>query len=264
MDLIKKISKGIEMIDVHCHVDFKAYNKNREDVMQRAKDKLNGIVNSGASLGGNRRTLDYMKQYKGFMHASLGFHPVNASKADSKIIKQVFEEITENIDEAVALGESGLDFHEVTDERGRRRQLKVFELFIEMAVEYEMPLVLHVRDAEKKAFEMVKKHSSIPDVVFHCYGGDLETAQKIVEEGYYLSFSTILSFSDHHKNLVTDLPLSNMLTETDSPYLSPFKGKRNEPAFVEEVVKTLADVKSISLREVDKVTERNAKKIFGI
>ena len=112
--------------------------------------------------------------------------------------------------------------------------------------------------------DMVKKHSSIPDVVFHCYGGDLETAQKIVEEGYYLSFSTILSFSDHHKKLVEDIPLSSILTETDSPYLSPFKGQRNEPAFVEEVVKTLAQVKSVPLREVDRVTEKNARKVFGI
>lgn len=252
------------MIDVHCHVDFKGYNKNREEVMQRAKDKLNGIINSGASLGGNRRTLKYMENYGGFMHASLGFHPVNASKADSNIIEQAFNEINENIDEAVAIGESGLDFHEVTDLEGRRRQIKVFSEFIDMAVEYEMPLILHVRDAENRAFEMVKKHSSIPDVVFHCYGGDLETAKKIIEEGYYLSFSTILSFSDRHKELVKDLPLSNILTETDSPYLSPFKGKRNEPSFVEEVVKTLAEVKSISIGEVDRVTERNARKIFGI
>jgi TatD DNase family protein len=252
------------MIDVHCHVDFKGYNKNREEVMQRAKDKLNGIINSGASLGGNRRTLKYMENYKGFMHASLGFHPVNASKADSDIIERVFDEINENIDEAVAIGESGLDFHEVTDLEGRRRQIKVFSRFINMAVEYEMPLILHVRDAENRAFEMVKKHSSIPDVVFHCYGGDLETAEKIIEEGYYLSFSTILSFSDHHKELVKDLPLSNLLTETDSPYLSPFKGKRNEPSFVEEVVKTLAEVKSIPIREVDRATEKNARKIFGI
>ena len=252
------------MMDTHCHVDFKEYNKNREEVMKRSKEKLTGIINSGASLGGNRRTLNLLEDYPRFVNVSLGFHPVNASKADSNIIEQAFHEIEENIDKAVAIGESGLDFYEVQDEEGRRRQHKVFTSFIEMAVEYELPIVLHVRDAEKQALDIVKKHSSIPDVVFHCYGGDLETAQKIVEEGYYLSFSTILSFSDHHKKLVEDIPLSSILTETDSPYLSPFKGQRNEPAFVEEVVKTLAQVKSVPLREVDRVTEKNARKVFGI
>jgi TatD DNase family protein len=252
------------MIDTHCHVDFKEYNKNRKDVMGRAKEKLALIINSGASLGGNRRTLNLQEEYNGFLYSTLGFHPSNASKADSSIIEQALDEINSNIDHAVGIGETGLDFHEVTDQTLRKRQLKLFETFIELSIEYELPLVLHARDAEEKVLAIIQKHSSIPDVIFHCYGGTSETAELILEEGYYISLSTIVCFSEHHQKLAMEIPLKNMLTETDSPYLSPFKGMRNEPAFVEEAVKAIAESRSVSVSEVERKTEKNAKKIFNL
>nr|WP_319372922.1 TatD family hydrolase [uncultured Methanobacterium sp.] len=251
------------MMDSHCHVDFKVYNKNRQEVIGRAKEKLTAIVNSGATLGGNRRTLKLAEEYENFVYPTLGFHPSNASKSDSEVIKQALDEIDANIDVAVGLGETGLDFNDLGCEEDKNKQIKLFETFLEMAVEYQMPLVIHARDAEEKALEMVKKHPSIPQIIFHCYGGDLHTAQKIIEEGYFISLSTIVCFSEHHKQLAANLPLSQLLTETDSPYLSPFKGQRNEPAFVEETVKTIAQVKSIPQEEVASVTDNNARKIFG-
>ena len=252
------------MIDVHCHVDFKDFNKNREEVMARAKKKLAAIIDSGATLGGNRRALKLVEDYKGFAHATLGFHPVSASKADFDIIEKAIKEIHENIDKAVAIGETGLDFHEVKDTESRNRQIKVFRSFIDLANEYEMPLILHARDAELKAFEIAKKYSKDIDVIFHCYGGDMETAHKIVDESYYISFSTIIAYSDYHEELVDEIPIQNILTETDSPYLTPFKGQKNEPSFVEEAVKKIADIKSSPVSRVDKITEKNARKVFDI
>lgn len=251
------------MIDSHCHIDFKVYNKNRQEIIQRAQKNLTAIVNSGASLGGNRRTMKLATEYKDFIYPTLGFHPSNAFKSDESVIKQVLEELKSNIHLAVGLGETGLDFNQLDEESVKKKQITLFETFLGLAEEYQMPLVIHARDAEEKALEMVKKHKTIPDVIFHCYGGDLVTAQKIVEDGYYISLSTIVCFSDHHQQLAGELPLSQMLTETDSPYLSPFKGQRNEPAFVEETVKTIAKIKSMSVKEVDKVTESNARGIFG-
>jgi len=252
------------MIDSHCHVDFKEFNRNREEVIERAKKKLNGIVNSGATLGGNRRTLKLVEEYKGFLQGTLGFHPVNASKADASIIEQAFKEINKNIDKAVALGETGLDFHHIKDTEKRNKQINVFRLFIDLANEYEMPLIIHARDAESKSMEIVMKYSKGIDVIFHCYGGDLETMNKIIEENYYISYSTVICYSDYHNELVEQTPLENILTETDSPYLSPFKGEKNEPSFVEETVKKIAEIKSLSPLKVDKKTEKNARKVFGI
>lgn len=251
------------MIDSHCHVDFKVYNKNREEILARTQKKLTAIVNSGATLGGNRRTLKLTEEYKNFIYPTLGFHPSNSAKSDASVIKQALEEIETNINSVVALGETGLDFNDLKGEQGKYKQIKLFETFINMAVDFELPLVIHARAAEKMALEMVKKHHSIPQVIFHCYGGDLETAQEIIEEDYFISLSTIVVFSEHHQELARKLPLSHLLTETDSPYLSPFKGERNEPVFVEETVKTIADVKSVSIKEVDNVTEKNARKIFS-
>lgn len=250
------------MIDNHCHVDFKEFNKDRAEVMQRAQEKLRAIIDSGASLGGNRRTIKLKEEYPEFVYVSLGFHPNNAEKADSTIIEQSITEITDNIGESVALGETGLDYYQLKSEEHRRKQINLFERFIDMAVEYEKPLVIHARDAEKTCLDMVK-NQSLPQVIFHCYGGDTETARLIVDEGFYISFSTIISFSQHHQELAKEIPLSHMLTETDSPYLSPFKG-RNEPAYVEEVLKTLAHVKDITVDEVDMVTQKNTEKVFKL
>lgn len=251
------------MIDSHCHIDFKVYNKNRQEVIGRAQEKLTAIVNSGATLGGNRRTLKLAREYENFLYPTLGFHPSNASKSDVSVIKQALDEIEDNIDVAVGLGETGLDFNDPGGEDDKNKQIKLFETFLEMSVEYQLPLVIHARDAEEKALEMVKKHPSIPQVIFHCYGGDIHTAHKIIEEGYFISLSTIVCFSEHHQKLAAQLPLSQLLTETDSPYLSPFKGQRNEPAFVEKTVKTISRVKSIPMDEVASVTDANARKIFG-
>lgn len=251
------------MIDSHCHVDFKVYNKNRQEIMKNAQDNLTAIVNSGASLGGNRRTLKLAEEYKNFLYPTLGFHPLNACKSDESVIKQVLTEIESAIGDAVALGETGLDFNSLDDEMAKNRQIKLFETFLKLSIEYQLPLVIHARDAEERALEMVKKYSSIPQVIFHCYGGDLETAQKIIDEGYFISLSTIVCFSEHHQLLASKIPLSHLLTETDSPYLSPFKGQRNEPSFVKETVKTIASVKSTSIEKVSKITESNARQIFG-
>ena len=250
------------MIDAHCHIDFKEYNKNREEVLKRAQEKLSAIINSGASLGGNRRTLKLQEEYPEFLYPTLGFHPHNAVKADKNIIKQVLNEITLNMDKAVALGETGLDYHEIKGVEDKKKQIDLFNKFIELAVEYQKPLVIHARDAEHESLEMVKKYD-IPQIIFHCYGGDAQTASAIIDEGYYISISTIISFSKYHQELASKIPLDYILTETDSPYLSPFKGK-NEPAYVEEVVKMVAQVKELSIKEVDNTTEKNARKIFNI
>ncbi|MGB9845407.1 TatD family hydrolase [Methanothermobacter tenebrarum] len=251
------------IIDVHCHIDFKEFNKDREEVIKRAKKKLTGIIDCGVGLGGVRRSIGLSEEYKHFIYPTLGLHPVDAARMEDNIIEATIREIEDNIEKAVGVGESGLDFHHTRDLEGRRRQEKIFRLFIELAIEYELPLIIHARDSERQAFKIIKEHP-IEDVIFHCYSGSIDTAKNIIEEGYYLSFSTMVCFIDHHQKLIKDLPLQSILTETDSPYLSPFKGKRNEPSFIEEALKKIAQIKNMSMAEVDKITEKNAKKVFGI
>jgi TatD DNase family protein len=252
------------MIDTHCHIDFKDFNKDRNEVLKRAKKNLSALINSGATLSGNRNALKLSKDYKGFIYPTLGFHPVNSSKAELSVLEEVISQINENIEFAVGIGETGMDYYHVKDLEGRKRQEKIFNIFAALAVEYELPLVIHARESEEKALEIVKQFNSIPEVIFHCYSGSLKTAQKILDESYYMSFSTMICFSKHHQELAENIPLNSILTETDSPYLSPFKGKRNEPSFVVEVVNKIAEIKGKKPSEVDKITEKNSKKVFGI
>ena len=164
------------------------------EVIERAKAKLSAIINSGASLGGNRRTLKLQEEYKGFLYSTLGFHPSNASKADSSIIKQALNEINNNIDIAVGIGETGLDFHDVTDSNARKRQVKLFEIFIELSNEYELPIVLHARDAEEKALAMVKNISQLNDVIFHCFGGDVKQPSLLFRKDTIFHFNNRMIF----------------------------------------------------------------------
>ncbi|MDX9693474.1 MAG: TatD family hydrolase [Methanothermobacter sp.] len=250
-------------MDVHCHINFKDFNKDREEVIKRAKRKLTAIIDSGVGLGGVRRSIRLSEEYKHFIYSTLGLHPADAARMGDELIETIIKEIEDNIERAVGVGESGLDFHHTRDLEGRRRQEKIFKLFIELAIEYELPLIIHARESEKQAFKILKEHP-IENAIFHCYSGDLDTAKNIIEEGYHLSFSTMICFIDHHQRLIKDLPLQSILTETDSPYLSPFKGRRNEPPYLEEAVKKIAQLKNTNIQEVDSITEKNAKKIFRI
>lgn len=252
------------MIDTHCHIDFEPFNEDREETIKRAKEKLSAMINSGTSLEGNERALKLSEEYSGFIYPTFGFHPVSSGQIDSDNLNLSINYIKENINDIVAIGEVGMDYFYVKDKTERARQGEIFTKFVELANEYEIPLLIHARDCEKKAFNIVKEYDNIPNVIFHCYSGSLKTAKKLIEEGYYTSFSTMICYSNHHQELAKDIPIENILTETDSPYLAPKRGDRNEPANVAYVIEKLAEIKEESVDTIDKITENTAKSVFDI
>lgn len=251
------------MIDIHGHIDFEEFDKNRDDVIKRAEEKLSAFINSGTNYESIEKTLELSRKHK-FIHSTLGFHPNYAVNSEQCTIDQTVKTIEENIDEIVAIGETGLDFHNIEDYESRKRQEKVFHTFAKLASEYELPIVLHVRDAENQAYDIIKRYQDIPEVIFHCYSGDMQLAYDLIDRHYYISVPTMITKSKKHKKLAKRVPIENILTETDCPYLSPFPGIQNEPSFVEEAVKKIADVKKMEVSEVNKITEKNAKKVFKI
>ena len=252
------------MIDTHCHIDFKPFNKDREEVLKRTKEELTAIVNSGTSYKGNQGVLKLAKENSNFLYPSFGFHPVSSGQSSKNDIKIAMDHMVKHLDDIVGIGEVGMDYFHVKDKKEREKQGKIFESFAELANEHEVPLIIHGRDCEKKAYNIIKKFNSIPEVIFHCYSGSLKTANKLVDEGYYLSFSTMISYSKHHQELAKDIPLENILTETDSPYLAPKRGERNEPRNVAKVIEILAKINEEKVDVIDKITEKNAKKVFNI
>lgn len=253
------------MIDTHCHIDFEDFDSDREEVIQRAKDNLDHVIVSGYSNDSNIKVLKLSKDNEGFIYPTFGFHPVSSQNATQEDIKIAHENVRKYIDDIVAIGEVGMDYFYVNDKDLRERQEEIFRGFLDLANEYKVPIVMHVRDCEKKAVNIIEDYENIPYFVFHCYGGSLKTAKRIMNRGdSYMSFSTMLCYSKHHQDLIEKIDLNYVLTETDSPYLAMRKEDRNEPVNVMKAVHKIAEIKNMDVASVDEITTNNARKIFKI
>lgn len=253
------------MIDTHCHIDFEDFDNDRTEVIKRAKEKLDCVIVSGYSNSSNMKVLDLSKDYENFIYPTFGFHPVSSQKSTEEDLKTAHENILNHQKEIVAIGEVGMDYFYVTDKALRKRQQEIFTGFLKLADECEMPIVMHVRDCEKKAVNIIREYDNIPYFVFHCYGGSFKTAKRIMDMGNaYMSFSTMLCYSKHHQDLIEKIDLNYILTETDSPYLAMKKENRNEPANVVNAVYKIAEIKNIDVDTVDEITTENAYRIFSI
>ena len=253
------------MIDTHCHIDFKDFDSDREEVIKRAQAKLDHVIVSGYSNDSNMDVLKLSKDYEGFIYPTFGFHPVSSQNATENDIKTAHDNVRKYIDDIVAVGEVGMDYYYVTDKALRERQQEIFRGFLDLANEYKVPIVMHVRDCEKKAVNIIEDYPDIPYFVFHCFGGSLKTAKRIMNrDDSYMSFSTMLCYSKHHQDLIEKIDLDYVLTETDSPYLAMTKEERNEPVNVVNAVYKIAEIKNMDVATVDEITSANACKIFKI
>jgi TatD DNase family protein len=217
------------------------------------------MINSGIDYKTNVDSLELAKKYD-FVHATLGLSPQMVPDASEEKIKQILSQMERNIEKAVGIGEAGLDFYYCTTDTGRKKQEAVFRQVIEIADNYNKTLVIHGRNGEDLALEMTK---DLNRVIFHCYGGSLETMKNIVDAGHYVSVPTLVCFSEHHKSIAQNLPLENMLIETDSPYLSPRKG-RNEPSFVLDSVPVIANLKELEETDITRATIQNTRRAFEL
>ena len=253
------------MIDTHCHLDFEVFDDDREEVVKRAEEKLDNVIVSGFSNDSNMNVLQLSKDYEGFIYPTFGFHPVSSQNATEEEIETAHNNVRKHINDIVAIGEVGMDYYYVTDKALRERQKEIFTGFLELANEYQVPIVMHVRDCEKKVVNIIPEYEDIPYFVFHCYGGSLKTAKRIMNmDNAYMSFSTMLCYSKHHQDLIEKIDLNYVLTETDSPYLAMTKEDRNEPANVVNAVHKIAEIKNMDVAAVDEITTGNARKIFKI
>jgi TatD DNase family protein len=251
---------GEGAIDSHCHLDFKHFDKDREAVMSRAREAgVVMMINSGVDLATNRKSLELAKKHD-FMRATLGLSPNSLEGLSNQDLQSQLDFIKENAGQAVGIGEVGLDHYRCKDEAARNHQVAVFQKVIDLAKSLDLPLVIHSRDAEQQALEMVK---DLDKVVFHCYGGSMNTMKQAVDRGFYISLATVVCRSGPHQVLARNVPLDHLLVETDSPFLAPKRG-RNEPMNVLESVRLIAKIKGLSPSEVASATTRNLKKIYSI
>jgi TatD DNase family protein len=246
------------MIDVHCHIDIYS-EKEIKDIVQRAKGKgINIIINAGINVKTNRKTLELAKKFKE-IKASLGIYPGDALKLSEKEIASEIRFIKENKNKIVAVGEVGIDLKENKD---LEKQKENFRKFIRLSREIKKPIIVHSRKAEKECIELLEEENATK-VLMHCFSGNKRLVQRIKENKWFFSIPTNVKFSEHFQNLIKEVPISQLLCETDSPFLHPDKKRNNTPENVIESYKKISEIKGISFEETERIIEKNFKMLFG-
>lgn len=251
----------MKLVDTHCHLDNEKFDEDRLEVIERIKENLEFCVNIGYDLASSKKSLELAKEYD-FIYAVIGVHPIDIAEYNEEVEKEL--EILGKNPKVVAIGEIGLDYHWMTEPK--EVQQERFKRQLELAERLNKPVVIHTRDAMEDTVNILKEYPNITGVI-HCYPGSLETAKQLVDR-FYLGIGGTLTFKNSKKavEVVKDIPLDRIIIETDCPYLTPepFRGKRNEPIYVEYVAKKIAEIKEISVEDVTKVTTENAKKLYRI
>jgi TatD DNase family protein len=244
------------MIDIHAHLCFPDFDKDINQVIEKAKEEIDGVIVSSARFEEGRKVLELVKKHPGFLFATLGYHPTEGTDYEG-----VLRLIEQNHDRIVGIGEVGLDYHWEDDLKKRDQQKVVFERFIDAAQKHRLPLVIHSWDAEPDCFQMVKERKI--QCVFHCYSGPLDLLKQIIERGFYVSMSTHITFSKHHKTLIRSIPLEKLLLETDSPFLGP-EHHRNLPWNIKLSAEKIAAEKGVPKETVLETAKQNAIKVFNL
>ncbi len=239
---------------------MKHYQNDREKVIQRAKDAgLIGMVTSSISPGSFRRTLGIVEKHRGYIHHTAGCQASLLTLNEAERIISLIRKYSKDI---VAIGEVGLDYHWVRDNAARKAQEPLFKMFLELADELNLPIVIHSRKAESEATKILEQSFS-GSVLMHCYDGSPETTRRVADNGWFITLPANFS---HYRNRVSaakTMPLEQILLETDGPYLSPVEG-RNEPANLAFGCKALADALGIGIDEVANITTANALAFYNV
>ena len=256
-------------IDIHTHL-YEPYFKDEEIEKAVAKAKqaeVNVIVNNGINKSTNRAVLELSKKHA-CLKPALGIYPFEALQKTIKTEKYTFEPeifdlnkelefMEKNKDNIIALGEIGLDF--TIDQT--KEQVNLFQNILELAQKIDKPVIIHSRKAEQETIEILESQKQ-KKVVMHCFSGKKKFYKRVADNGWHFSIPTNIVHSKQFQNLVEEVNLSNLFCETDAPYLGPFKEQKNEPAFVVEAYKKIAEIKKMEMFEVKNIIFNNWQKIF--
>lgn len=255
----------MKFIDIHCHLDFPDYSKDQEEVIKRTLDARGGMINVGVDVETSQSVVSLAHTYPN-MWATVGVHPTdNKTEQDFSLLEKLAQD-----PKVVAIGECGLDFAR-TGEEDKLRQYEIFKKHIELANKVGKPLMLHVRNgkidtgAYKEALKLLKEFARVP-FNFHFFAGSIDDLKEILAVGGTISLTGVLTFTKDYDEVVRQVPLDRFMTETDAPFAAPvpYRGKRNEPLYVQEVIKAIARIKGESEEKVAQLSVDNARRMFGI
>ena len=256
----------MKLFDSHAHYDDIKFSEDREEIIMKIKESgIEKFVSAGYSLESSIRNLELSKKHE-FIYTISGISPNDIPEMKAEIDEEVdkIKEIAKE-NKVVAIGEIGLDYYWMSD--AKEVQEKVFRRQIAIAKEHNLPITIHNRDATEDTYKILKEEG-IPKAggIMHSFGGNAEEAEQFLDLGMHISFSGVLTFKKAHevREAALVVPEDRLLIETDAPYLAPmpYRGKRNEPAYVYFVAEQMAQVKGWSIEKVAEVTTRNAFKLF--
>ena len=263
----------MEFFDSHCHLDDDRFNEDREILIEEIKKAdITKFVSAGYSIEGSKKGIELAKKYE-YIYTTCGISPNDIPQNEEnlwKSIEEIRNLVNENIKykKIVAIGEIGLDYYWEKDLQRRELQKQAFIKQIEMANEFDLPIVIHTREAVMDTIEILKKNKVNKRGIFHCCPLNIELVKEALKLGFNISFAGPVTFknSKNANEIIEMVPNDKMLIETDSPYLAPepVRGTRNDPRNVKYIAQKIADVKGVSLEEVAKITYQNAKTIFGM
>ena len=253
------------MIDTHAHIYADEFDVDREMVISRAKTAgVNRILMPAIDTETHEKMLLLEKDHPEYCISMMGLHPCSVKssyKDELKVIEGYFSKR-----KFVAVGETGLDFY--WDLTFKDQQYEAFHQQAEWALHYNIPLVIHSRNSTDECIEVVRQHQKGKlKGVFHCFSGTAEQAKKIVDLGFYLGIGSVLTFKNSGLDkVIADIDLSNIVLETDAPYLAPvpYRGKRNECAYILYVAQKLAELRVVPVSDIDSITSNNASELFGL
>ncbi|MGE5264072.1 MAG: TatD family hydrolase [Acidobacteriota bacterium] len=251
------------LIDAHCHLDDEQFAEDREAVIMRAADAgVVAMITAGGDIASSQRAVALAQKYK-TVYAAVGIHPHHAAAYSETALKAIRALALHP--KVVAIGEIGLDFH-YADSAPREVQERNLNAHLDLAEELGKPVVIHDRDAHARIIEILERRKGRPRGMLHCFSGDLAMARQAIELGYWISFAGNLTFSNARQlqDIARSLPLDRMLVETDAPYLSPRRGRRNEPANVALVTARLGELLNVERSVVEATTRQNIRILFGL
>jgi TatD DNase family protein len=257
-------------IDSHAHIDGAEFDTDREAVIQRARAAgVSAILNIGTGdphSGALERALELAEKHAD-IYTAIGIHPHDARLFDAEAERRITRLFNQSA-RIIAWGEIGLDFH--YDNSPRDVQMDVFRRQLQLARSANFPVIVHTREAEAETIEILKLQMEGSDLrgIMHCFSGSLWLAQQAIDLGFYISFSGIITFkkADDLRTIAKQVPLDRLLIETDCPFLAPvpFRGKRNEPAYVVEVARCLAGIHEKTIEEIGLITSENFTRVFNL
>lgn len=249
------------LFDIHCHLNFSDFNKDRGEVIKRALDVGVWMINIGSDFENSKMAVEIAEKYKEGVYTSVGLHPNDNKKEIFDINK--YHELA-NHPKVVSIGECGIDLYRC-DKNDFKRQKELFIRHIELAQETGKPLMIHCRDAHEQVIEILREHKDVQGNI-HFFSGTWEQARKYFDLGFTISFTGVITFANQYDEIIKKAPLDKIMIETDAPFVAPapYRGKRNEPLYVQETAKRIAKIRGLSYEKVAEATTKNALIFFRI